>query len=221
MNSANRRQEIVNAAFDSIAATGQLSLSTTDLATKVGISQPAIFRHFRSKQQLHDAILTEANDRVLGHLKKLIGQTERWQDPSRLIRDILVAMGKSFCDEPGIWLTLIHQRCLSSEEMTACQSMDKHVHKHCASTQLHYSLKRLCQSAIEAGQLARTAEPETLSCVLVALLFGVGQQWIGSGQSFDMTERVIYATDSFLNGHRPLVQATTPAAQEMALARGA
>ncbi len=221
MNSANRRQEIVNAAFDSIAATGQLSLSTTDLATKVGISQPAIFRHFRSKQQLHDAILAEANNHILTHLKKLIGQTERWQNPSQLIKDILVTMGKSFCKDPGIWLTLIHQRCLSGEEFPTCQGMDKMQGKSCASTQLHYSLKRLCGSAIETGQLSRNADPESLSCVLVALLFGVGQQWIGSGKSFDMIERLSYAADGFLDGHLSLREARPAEQTEVALARPA
>lgn len=202
MNSANRRQEIVNAAFQSIAATGHLTLSTTELASMVGISQPAIFRHFRSKQQLHDAILEEANQRVLAELKALIGQTERWQDPLALVRDVLLAMGEHFQNAPGIWLTLINQNCLADCE--AAQSVEEEAcASGCATTQLHFSLKRLCQSAIDAGQMAKTSDADLVANVLVGQLFGLGQQWIGSKQGFDLNERLDYAISGFLDGHHP------------------
>lgn len=201
MNSANRRQEIVNAAFQSIAATGHLTLSTTELASMVGISQPAIFRHFRSKQQLHDAILDEANQRVLNEFKGLIGQTDRWQDPLKLVRDVLLAMGEHFQRESGIWLTLINQNCLVD-----CETEDGDQANNtaqCATTQLHYSLKRLCQSAIDAGQMAKTSDADLVASVLVAQLFGLGQQWISSRKSFNLRERLDYALGGFLDGHHP------------------
>lgn len=201
MNSANRRQEIVNAAFQSIAATGHLTLSTTELASMVGISQPAIFRHFRSKQQLHDAILDEANQRVLSEFKGLIGQTDRWQDPLNLVRDVLHAMGEHFQREPGIWLTLINQNCIADCELEEAEQGSGTT--QCATTQLHFSLTRLCQSAIDAGHMAKTSDADLVASVLVAQLFGLGQQWIGSRKGFNLSERLDYALSGFLDGHRP------------------
>lgn len=168
----------------------------------VGISQPAIFRHFRSKQQLHDAILGEANQRVLDEFKGLIGQTDRWQDPLNLVRDVLLAMGEHFQREPGIWLTLINQNCLADCEISDDGQDDKGA-SQCATTQLHYSLKRLCQSAVDAGQMAKSSNADLVANVLVAQLFGLGQQWIGSKKGFDLKERLDYALSGFLDGHHP------------------
>lgn len=195
MNSAYRRQEIINAAFSCIEDAGHLSLSTTELAHMVGISQPAIFRHFRSKQQLHDAILEEANNRVVERLKALIGQAEQWNKPLILIQSIMNAMAADFKDKPGVWLALVFSRNLRGQQ-------EKVESKKCASSQLRFTLERICQKGIENGDLATNTKPAMLSEILVSLLFGLGQEWLNHGRESDLPSQLCYAVDSILNGHR-------------------
>ena len=192
-DSASRRQDIINAAFDCIARAGHLSLSTTELAENVGISQPAIFRHFRSKQTLHEAILQEANQRILELIKSYLGQTDRWKDPLLLIQDFLGAMGRHFAEHPGVWLTLAYHRGLLPQGVEPT--------KQCACWQMRYSLERVCRAAIEAKQISSKSNGEMIAAVLVATLIGIGQQWLNSGRSFDLTERIDFAASSFLQGH--------------------
>lgn len=200
MNSAHRQVEIVNAAFDCIATTGHLSLSTTELAYKVGISQPAIFRHFRSKQQLHQAILDEANMRVIEELKSLIGHSERWNDPFDLLQDVVVQMGAGFERAPGVWLTLICQRSIAAEAEIVSDER-KPAGNKCAITQLSFALQRLCNAAIENKQLASSTQPEIMSNTFISLLFGIGQLWLNNGCNFDIEEHLSVAVKGILAGH--------------------
>lgn len=202
MNSARRQLEIVNAAFDRIATTGHLSLSTTELAYKVGISQPAIFRHFRSKQQLHQAILDEANQRVIDELKLLIGHSELWNDPLGLLRDLITKMGASFERDPGVWLTLICQRSLAAEAELPRQPKASTLRGKCAITQLEFALERLCSAAIENRQLSGQAEPAFLSHTMLSLVFGMGQLWLNEEGEFDLSQHLEKSVKGILAGFR-------------------
>jgi len=57
---AERRGEILDAALRLFAARGVLAVSTRDIASAVGISQPALYAHFRSR----DEILAELCERA-------------------------------------------------------------------------------------------------------------------------------------------------------------
>ncbi|WP_316861427.1 TetR/AcrR family transcriptional regulator [uncultured Cohaesibacter sp.] len=206
MNSARRQLEIVNAAFDCIAASGHLSLSTTELANKVGISQPAIFRHFRSKQQLHRAILDEANLRVIEELKLNIGRSEMWSNPINLLQDVVIQMGSSFERSPGVWLTLICQRSIAAE---AELPVDEHVRKgnRCAITQCAYTLERLCNAAIENGQISHEAKSRDISNVIMSLIFGMGQLWLNNERDFALPQRLDVAVGGVMAGYAYPAQA--------------
>ena len=200
MNSARRQLEIVNAAFDCIAVSGHLSLSTTELAYKVGISQPAIFRHFRSKQQLHRAILEEANLRVVDELKSLISRSEMWSDPGSLIIDVVAQMGESFERSPGVWLTLICQRSIAAEAELPSEEQNGRSNK-CAISQLTYALERLFIAAKDKGQANEKLAPRDVSNIILSVLFGMGQIWLNSDRGFDLQQRLEIALKGILVGY--------------------
>ncbi len=201
MNSARRQLEIVNAAFDCIAASGHLSLSTTELAYKVGISQPAIFRHFRSKQQLHRAILEEANLRVIDELKLLISRSEMWSDPINLLQDVIFQMGASFERSPGVWLTLICQRSIAAEAELPMAEASGRGNK-CAISQLAYTLERLVSAARDKDQVSDLLKPQDISNIMLSILFGMGQLWLNSERSFDLQQRLGVALEGVLAGYQ-------------------
>lgn len=62
---AERRGEILDAAQGLFAARGVLAVSTRDIAAAVGISQPALYAHFRSGEEIR-AELCERAFRALG-----------------------------------------------------------------------------------------------------------------------------------------------------------
>src|SRR3954469_22325428 len=59
-----RREEIVVAAFDHFAQSGYNGASTEAIARDAGISQPYLFRLFRTKRELFLACSREMHDRI-------------------------------------------------------------------------------------------------------------------------------------------------------------
>lgn len=60
LSSAERKTQIASATLDLLADLPVAELTTRRIAKKVGISQPALFRHFRSREQILHAAVCEA-----------------------------------------------------------------------------------------------------------------------------------------------------------------
>ena len=57
-----RQKEILDAAMHIIATDGLRALSTRHLAEQVGITEPTIYRHFRTKQDLIQQLVRQINE---------------------------------------------------------------------------------------------------------------------------------------------------------------
>lgn len=80
-----RREEILNAAVTEFAAHGLRGASVEDMAGKVGVSQPYVYRLFGTKKDLFLA--------AAGHVRHRIMQTFK---EKALSEDALEAMGQSY-----------------------------------------------------------------------------------------------------------------------------
>ena len=61
-----RQQQIVQAALSLISSHGLKGLSIAGIASRVGLVPSAIYRHFKNKEQVIDAILDLIRERLLG-----------------------------------------------------------------------------------------------------------------------------------------------------------
>lgn len=61
-----RREEILDAALRLFSQSGVMAVSTRDIAGAVGISQPALYAHFRNR----DDLLTELSERAFSELEQ-------------------------------------------------------------------------------------------------------------------------------------------------------
>ena len=57
---AERRAQIVDATLSLLATTPVARITTRQIAEQVGISQPALFRHFESREALLSAVVDRA-----------------------------------------------------------------------------------------------------------------------------------------------------------------
>jgi AcrR family transcriptional regulator len=65
MTAEERREAILDAAVEEIAAHGYAGATTADVAKRAGISQPYVFRFFATKKDLYIAVLERCTDRLL------------------------------------------------------------------------------------------------------------------------------------------------------------
>jgi AcrR family transcriptional regulator len=100
-SAAERREEIVRAAIDHFAVGGYHGTSTEAIARDAGISQPYLFRLFRTKRELFLACEARVHDRILEAF------TAAAEGLSREER--LAAMGKAYTDLLGDRRLLLFQ----------------------------------------------------------------------------------------------------------------
>ncbi len=77
-----RQQRILDVALELFANNGYDATSTYMIAKKANVSESLIFRHFKNKQGLLDAILTQADHRI----KELVLPIIQSEDPQEVIK---------------------------------------------------------------------------------------------------------------------------------------
>ncbi|MEC1589077.1 TetR/AcrR family transcriptional regulator [Bacillus sonorensis] len=73
----NRREEILEAGIEVFSEKGYYNTTTALIAEKAGISQPYIFKFFKTKEELFVAALDRAFDRILQTFKNVEARPEQ------------------------------------------------------------------------------------------------------------------------------------------------
>jgi AcrR family transcriptional regulator len=76
LSSPERRTLIEIAAARLFAEHGYTATRLNDIAAAAGVTKPVLYRHFRSKKDLHLALLAKHRDELLGQIVEHIDQTE-------------------------------------------------------------------------------------------------------------------------------------------------
>jgi len=84
INTEIRQEQIAEAAIELIAAEGVNSLSIAGIAERVGIVPSAFYRHYKSKDEVLDAILDQLRIKLLGNVTAV--RKESRKAPERLKR---------------------------------------------------------------------------------------------------------------------------------------
>jgi len=74
LTAEQRRESILRAATEVFAATGYRAGKVSDVAARVGVSEPVIFQNFGSKAALYAAVLDRVATEIRGELQALVGQ---------------------------------------------------------------------------------------------------------------------------------------------------
>jgi AcrR family transcriptional regulator len=69
LTAERRRESILDAATDVFAAAGYRAAKVSDVAARIGVSEPVIFQNFGSKEALYAAVLDRVARRILGELQ--------------------------------------------------------------------------------------------------------------------------------------------------------
>lgn len=84
---ADRREIVLQAASDAFGARGYAATRLTDIATDVGISTPALYRHFATKYELFAAAVNRLSDDIDAAISAVDGE----DDPRRELAAVLTA----------------------------------------------------------------------------------------------------------------------------------
>lgn len=171
-----RKREIVDTAIRLAAECGPERLSTDTLAKEIGISQPAIFRHFSTKADIWQAV-GERICSLMGESSALVEATE----PVERLRKLVAAQLGFIEATPAVPAILFSRELHSENEKLRAFFVG-------LMNQRHKNLSALFVKGIETGAFDPDINPEDAAYMVLALIQGLAMRWSLNNRSFDLVE---------------------------------
>jgi AcrR family transcriptional regulator len=187
---SERSAQIVEAALELLADTPVDSLTTRQIAKHVGVSQPALFRHFRTRQQL----LVGAVEHVTAAIgERVEAALAGPHDPLGRVRAVVEILVSQAARTPGVPRLLFHDAA-----KPASAELDV-VLRRLAEMQLGL-LAESVRAAQRAGQAPPDVDATASARLLVAAIQGVCLQAQLTGEPLDAERWSAWIFDAWASG---------------------
>jgi AcrR family transcriptional regulator len=111
-----RRDEILQSAVQLFYEKGFRQASMADVASAVGTTAPALYRHFKDKTDILDTAVRAWTERSLSEVREVV---EIHRDPEELMRALVAQLVASVLENPALAGVAEQQRHYASEEVRA------------------------------------------------------------------------------------------------------
>lgn len=181
-----RREQIVQAALRIIARTGVSSLTTAALAREAAISEANLYRHFRNKDEIYMATVSQVQEMIAKNLEKVLAEDSA---PVVVLRHFFTLQVRLMEKNSGI------PRLMFSEEL--------HVHQHMREKilQTMYGVSGKLASLVRDGQKVGTIRKDidalTTVLMFVAMMQGLAFRWSLGGFSFSLAKEAAKTWNNF------------------------
>lgn len=171
-----RKSEIVEAAIELADRVGPDRLTTEAIAKAVGLTQPAVFRHFSSKQEIWIAVAGWIGDRLQCRWS---AAEDRGASPADTIRAVAATQLTFIRSTPAV-PAILFSRELHQEN----ESLRKIF--YALTGALHRLLTRLVEEGQRNGEFRADVVPDDVAFLVVGLIQGLAVRWSLSSRSFDL-----------------------------------
>ena len=162
-----RRQEIVEAALELAAEQGVKRVTTQAIADRVGIAQPTVFRHFKTR----DAIFSSAIDFLSAGLFKVLGEFFIGKGPAdERLRKLITKQIAFISQQKGLPRLLFSDR-LHLESPALKAAVQKLMTRYMAN------IAALIREGQASGCFNSQLDPDEASRYVAALLQGLVMRW--------------------------------------------
>ena len=172
-----RRAEIVETAIRLAGELGPDRVTTQLIADAVGVTQPAIFRHFPAKTDIWLAVgewIAPSDERGDPPLPDNT-------DPAGQLRQLVAGHFAAIARNPAI-PAILFSRELHAEN----EKLRAHIEK--VMTRRRARFAALVAQAQAAGALPDTIPPEDFAALILALIQGLAMRWSLENRGFDLEE---------------------------------
>ncbi len=112
-NKPSRRQQILEVLASELETNPGLRITTAGLASAVGVSEAALYRHFASKAKMFEALIDFAEESVFGLINKITSNEKDAAVRCKKIIQLMLAFSEK---NPGITRILIGDALLGENE---------------------------------------------------------------------------------------------------------
>ncbi|MCA9605333.1 MAG: DUF2249 domain-containing protein [Myxococcales bacterium] len=171
-NAYGRRAQIVEATLALLADTRLEDVSTRQIALRVGVSQPALFRHFASRDAILEAVVEESRARLSTGADEVIsGEGPALERAAGLLRLLFGHVAA----HPGLLrLVLAEPTAGDAPYQAGLQQLVGRQRGLFAA---------LVRAAVDEGSVPAGTDPDLAAALLVALIQGTLLGWLRRGRT--------------------------------------
>lgn len=176
-----RQAQILRVAMQLVSEDGLKALSLANIARRVGVVPSALYRHFKSKEALPDALLESIAEKLLDNVNLVCRETS---DPVERLRRLLFLHVKLIRENRGI--PGIPRIIFSPEFFATCPRRKKRLYG--AIREYLNRIGGIIDEGRQQGLVHPACVPETLSMLFLGLIQPAASLWYLSDGAFDVTK---------------------------------
>jgi Transcriptional regulator len=187
LNTGIRQEQITTAALNLIASSGLKGLSMAGLARRVGIVPSAIYRHFRNKDEVLDAVLDHIEVKLLSNVAVVCKETS---DSLDRLKQLLTLHIKLIRENQGI------PRIIFSEDIyTGHPERKRKVYKIIMAYLKHVG--KIVFQGQQERRICNDVDSATISLMFLGMVQPAAILWHMSDGDFDVTRHAGKAWKKF------------------------
>ena len=164
LKAAQRREQLMDVATKLFARNGYEATTTAAIALAAGVTEPILYRHFKSKQELFVAIVKEVSDRTMRHWQELI---EGVEDPAEQIRRIAAEL-PSHMEKMSDAYHVLHGALATSRDKKVLAVMKEHY------VQIEKFFSKVIADGQKSGAFRKNISPRGSAWQLIISGIGYG-----------------------------------------------
>ena len=173
-----RQEQIVEAALELVGEHGVSSLSINSIAQKVGIVPSALYRHFKSKDEVLNAVLDSIKERLLQNAEQV---TQEAPDALTGLEDLLMRHAQMLKENRAIPLIVF------SDGVYAGQPERKAMVAEIITGYLG-KIQTIIATGKEEGTIRKDVDPATASVMFIGIILPSAVIWNVTEGGFDIIE---------------------------------
>lgn len=197
-----RQQAIVEAALSLAAARGPGSITTADIASALGLTQGALFKHFPTKESIWVAVVEQVQVRLMQRLEdamaaeagKPLAPLAHFA-PLAALRAMFMAHVHFVAEQPGVPRVIFHEL-----QQPGDSAVKRQVRQLLA--RYHGLLLTQLAEARRAGAVAPDLDLDAAATLFIGIVQGLVMQGLLTGQPEQLPARAAPVFDLFLQALR-------------------
>lgn len=189
LDTETRKRQIAEAAFQLIAIRGTSGLSISEIAKRVGIVPSALYRHFKNKDEIMNAVIDLIKEGLTGIARDSAAETP---DPLDQLKRLVVKHAKFIMNNSAL------PRIMFSEDVIAGknQRRDKVFE---AQTAYISEIMKIIARGQKMGMIRPELDPGTAAVMFIGIALPAGMIWHTSSGRFDILRQVEGAWKIYLS----------------------
>lgn len=173
-----RQEQIAEAALKLVAANGMKGLSIAKIARHVGVVPSALYRHYKNKDAVLNAVLDLIQNRLMGNIRSVQNETN---DPLKQLYKLLMKHIKLIRENQGI-PRIVFSEDVYSDHQGRRQQMYTIINGYLGK------IEEIVSGGQKSGAIRKELDPKSIALIFFGLVQPSAILWHLSSGDFDITK---------------------------------